>query len=183
MDLWYPPDDQPALLEWWSPLLLAAAAARREQVPWPIHPDEFELQGRVDRDARPCVWVYRHGGSGRELYLDDTGRPYKFTRTPNGRSYGRFTASDLRSAIHRAGLPAHVEPVWYDEPPVPSRFEVTALPFDDDDGGPGADRPAVHHGPASLGPPPPPPTRPRRRPRPGARRGHLTLIQGGRQAG
>src|SRR5687767_1905782 len=89
MDLWYPPDDQPPLLGGGPPVRQAAAAARHERVPWPIHADEFELQGRVDRGERPAVWVYRHHRSGEELYLDDTGRPYKFTRTPNGRSYGR----------------------------------------------------------------------------------------------
>ena len=173
MDLWYPPDDQPPLLEWWTPLLRAAATARRERVPWPIHADEFELQGRVDRGERPAVWVYRHQRAGQELYLDDTGRPYTFTRTPNGRSYGRFTSSNLRSAIHRAGLPAHVEPVWYDEPLPAPRIDAPRLPFDHDD----VDEPWSDHQVEV------PPRRPRRRRRPGARRGHLTLIQGGRQAG
>ncbi len=176
MDLWYPPDDQPPLLEWWTPLLRAAAAARHERVPWPIHADEFELQGRVDRDGRPAVWVYRHHGSGQELYLDDVGRPYKFTRTPNGRSVGRFTSTDVRSALYRAGLPGHVEPVWYDEPVRTPHVDAPRLPFDDDAAG---DEPWLDHEPDAR----PARPRPRRRPRPGARRGHLTLIQGGRQAG
>jgi hypothetical protein len=184
MDLWYPPDDQPPLLEWWTPLLLASAAARREHVPWPVHADEFTLQGRVDRGARPAIWVYQHGGSGQELYLDDTGRPYRFTKTPNGRSYGRFTTSDIRSAILRAGLPSHVEPVWYDDP-LPPRYESPRLPLDDLDAEPwpstGAHRHASAHRPEGAADEPLP--RHRRGPRPGARRGHLTLIQGGRQAG
>jgi hypothetical protein len=194
MDLWYPPDDQAPLLEWWTPLVLASAAARRARVPWLIHVDEFELQGRIDRAGRPDVWVYRHQRSGQELYLDATGQAYKFTRTPNGRSYGRFSASDLRSAIHRAGLPLHVEPMWFEEPMSPAgRYAAPPLPLDgyDDEAWPG-DEPSTHHATrhatrrgtgAPVGPPPPEPTRPRRRPRPGARRGHLTLIQGGRQAG
>ena len=184
MDLWYPPDDQPPLLEWWTPLLLASATARREHVPWPIHLDEFSLQGRVQRDGRPAIWVYRHHASGEELYLDDTGRPYKFTRTPNGRSLGRFTASDIRSAVHRAGLPRHVEPVWFDEPLAPSYgFSAPQLPFGDEPA-PDRERHVAHSTPEhrtvvdTTSPP-----RPRRRPRPGARRGHLTLIHGGRQAG
>ena len=90
---------------------------RRERVPWPIHLDDFMLMGRVDRGSRPAVWIYKHRDSRRELNLDSTGQAYKFTRTPNGRSYGRFTACDIRSAVYRAGLPAFVEPVWYDDPP------------------------------------------------------------------
>jgi hypothetical protein len=184
MELWYPPDDQAPLYEWWAPLVLAAAAGRREQVPWSIHLDEFALQGRVDRGGRPAVWVYLHRASGQELYLDDTGQAYKFTRTPNGRSLGRFTKLGIRSAIHAAGLPRHVEPVWYDEPPMPTRWSDPQPRYGD-----GADEwsatPAGHassHQPAGA------PTadlaasaRPRRRPRAGARRGHLTLIHGGRQ--
>ncbi len=172
MDLWYPPPDQPPLLEWWTPLLSASAAARREQVPWPIHADEFDLQGRVDRPGRPAIWVYRHARAGEELYLDDTGQAYQFTRTPNARSYGRFTRCNIRAAIHRAGLPSHVEPVWYDEPFPPARSVTPSVPFDDDPHEAWSDT----DGDA-------PEAKPRRRPRPGARRGHLTLIQGGRQAG
>src|SRR3546814_7445157 len=43
MDLWYPPNDQPHLLEWWRPLLLASRAARVERFPWPLHIDEVQL--------------------------------------------------------------------------------------------------------------------------------------------
>jgi hypothetical protein len=181
MDLWYPPDDQEPLLEWWSPLLVAAAAGRRERVPWPIHFEEFELQGRVDRSSRPAIWVYKHVRSLQELYLDDLGRPYKFTRTPNGRSFGRFTSCTIRVAIHLAGLPSHVEPIWYDDPLPPSPYDAPSLPFDDEPwpvtGGHVA---AQATSPGRADPPAP---RPRRKPRPGAARGHLTLIQGGRQAG
>ena len=120
MDLWYPPDDEAPLLEWWTPLLLAASAARRERIPWPIHLDDFMLMGRVDRGSRPAVWIYKHRDSRRELNLDSTGQAYKFTRTPNAASYGRFTACDIRQAIFLADLPTFVEPVWYDEPPLPS---------------------------------------------------------------
>src|SRR3546814_3293393 len=49
MDLWYPPNDQPHLLEWWRPLLLASRAARVERFPWPLHIDEVQLVGRVER--------------------------------------------------------------------------------------------------------------------------------------
>jgi hypothetical protein len=197
MDLWYPPDDEAPLLEWWLPLLLASAAARREGVPWPIHFDDFRLRGRIDRGGRPSVWVYHHKDSDQELYLDGTGQAYKFVRTPKGRSPGRFTKLGIRSAVQAAGLPRHVDPVWYDEPPSPGRYLEPTLPLgdvDDDEpwlAGGSADpvqyvsartRHAAHHRASSAGAEPSP-ARPRRRPRPGARRGHLTLIQGGRQAG
>src|SRR3546814_5112104 len=68
MDLWYPPDDQPHLLEWWRPLLLASRAARVERFPWPLHIDEVQLVGRVDRGSRGAIWVYRHSESRGEIY-------------------------------------------------------------------------------------------------------------------
>jgi hypothetical protein len=172
MDLWYPPDDESPLLEWWTPLLLAASAGRRARVPWPIHLDDFTLMGRVERGSRPDVWIYKHRDSARELHVDATGQTYKFTRTPNASSYGRFTACDIRTAVHQAGLPAHVEAVWYDEPPLQSvpPWPGTASPAEPVTEAPSPTAGATH------------PTR-RRRPRPGANRRHLTLIQGGRQAG
>lgn len=117
MELWYPPEDRPQLLEWWRPLLLAGRQSRAEQIYWPIYPDEFTLVGRVDRSSPyPAIWVYRHGESDGEIYLDGTAQAYTFTRTPSGKSYGRFNRCDLRTAIGRAGLPAVVEPVWYERP-------------------------------------------------------------------
>jgi hypothetical protein len=168
MDLWYPPDDQPPLLEWWTPLLLAGSAGRRERVPWPIHLDDFMLMGRVERGSRPDIWIYKHRDSRRELYLDARGQAYKFTRTPNAASYGRFTACDIRRAVYQADLPAFVEPVWYDEPPAPAAGWDEPVERHDTPHPPASDAHPAHR---------------RRRPRPGAARGHLTLIQGGRQAG
>ena len=117
MDLWYPPDDEAPLLEWWTPLLLAASAARRERIPWPIHLDDFMLMGRVDRGSARGVDLQAPRLPPR-ANLDSTGRAYKFTRTPNAASYGRFTACRIRQAIFLADLPTFVEPVWYDEPPL-----------------------------------------------------------------
>lgn len=173
MDLWYPPDDQPPLLEWWTPLLLAASAARREGVRWPIHLDEFDLRGRVDRSTRPAVWIYQHRTSRRDLALDAAGQPYRFTPT-KGPGAGRFTACDIRAAVHQAGLPAHVGPVWYDEPPTPRVPEWSGSLDEPEEADP--DEPGAGSVGGSA-------ARPRRRPRPGARRGHLTLVHGGRQAG
>lgn len=116
MDLWHPPTDQPHLLEWWRPLLLASRVARLDRCPWPIYIDDVMLMGRIDRASRPAIWVYKHVESRGELYLDGTGRAYKFTKTPNGRSLGRFSACDIHTAIWRAGMPSFVEPIWYEEP-------------------------------------------------------------------
>ena len=174
MDLWYPPEDEAPLLEWWTPLLLAASAGRRERVPWPIHLDDFMLMGRVDRGSRPAVWIYKHRDSRRELNLDSTGQAYKFTRTPN--AAGLRPLHGLRHP--HGGLPGRppdlrrgrlVRRAAARRPcrrgPVPTS---DAEPVDEP-------MPAAVAGRAH-------PTR-RRRPRPGARRGHLTLIQGGRAAG
>jgi hypothetical protein len=117
MDLWHPPADEPQLLEWWQPLLLASRHARTSQLLWPIHIDDFELRGRVDRGERPRVWIYAHKVSRGELYLDDRGCAYKFTKTPNGPGAGRFTDTDLRRALFAAGMHRVVEPVVYREPP------------------------------------------------------------------
>lgn len=165
MDLWYPPKDRPQLFEWWRPLTLASRAARLDRVPWPIHVDEFTLVGRVDRSSRPAIWVYKHPEARGELYLDATGQPYKFTRTPNANALGRFTECDIRTAVWQARLPTVVAPMWFDDP-APSGVEWggrdagrTALdpadPAADDDGG----------GDAAA---------------PGRRRGHLTVHDGGR---
>lgn len=150
MDPWYPPEDEPALLEWFRPLLLASAAGRAARCSWPIHFEDFMLMGRYDRASRPTVWVYKHKQSRRELYLDDGGQPYAYTPTPNAKGHGRFNRCDIRTAIWRAELPRFVEPLW----------------FDDRD----ADRsawtdPAPEEVPA---------------PAEGRRRGHLTLVHGGR---
>lgn len=156
MELWYPPDDRPQLFQWWRPLILASRAARLQRVPWPINVDELVLRGRVERRARPDIWVYRHPASGGELYLDETGQAYTFTRTPKAKSYGRFTPCDIRTAIWHARLPEVVEPIWYEEPP--------AIP--------------VWLGaPASAVEPEPKPALPAPAPR---RRGHLTVYDGGR---
>jgi len=117
MDLWYPPKDAPHLFEWWRPLTLASRAARTQRIAWLIHVDDFSLVGRVDRASRPAIWVYKHAESRGELYLDAMGQAYRFTRTPNAKSFGRFSACDIRTAVWQAGMPTVVEPVWFEEPP------------------------------------------------------------------
>ena len=134
MDLWRPPDDEPILHEWWLPLLAASRRAREERICWPLHVDEFALEGRIDRGPRPSIWVYVHGGSLDELLVDADGRAYEFVPHRSGRSPGRFKEIRLRHAIWRARIPDHVEPVWFDAPPAPLRDPVDALrlALDDD---------------------------------------------------
>jgi hypothetical protein len=127
MDLWRPPDDEPMLHEWWLPLLAASRRAREERICWPLHVDEFALEGRIDRGSRPSIWVYVHGGSLGELLVDGDGRTYEFVPHRTGRSPGRFKELCLRHAIWRARIPDHVEPVWFDEPPTPLRDPADAL--------------------------------------------------------
>ena len=160
MDLWHPPSDQPHLHEWWRPLLIASRRLRQARYPWLIHVDEMQLTGRVDRSGRPSIWVYKHAESRGEIYLDDTGQAYKFTKTPKAKSYGRFTPCDLGAAVWRAELPKFVDPVFYEEP---MRHHADHEWEDD--------APALGRPPAPR--PPAPPREPRRR-------GHLTVIDGGR---
>jgi hypothetical protein len=118
MHLWTPSRDEPELLGWWSALLMVARLARDECVPWPVHIDEFDLLGRVDRGGqRQPIWVYRHRGSGGDIYADATGQTYRYRPTPNAAAAGRFNRCELRTSIHFAGLPEVVEPVFYEEPP------------------------------------------------------------------
>lgn len=169
MDLWYPPKDRPHLLDWWRPLILASRAARLERCPWPIHVDELVLRGRVSRKGRPDIWVYSHPGSGGELYVDHTGQTYSFTRTPRGKSYGRFQPCEIRTAVWRARLPDVVAPVAAgDDLPV-AGGPAAAASGASMEAGPAAGAAARHpaggreHG--------------RQGPR---RRGHLTVYEGGR---
>lgn len=113
MDCWTPPPDQPQLLDWWRPLLAFARAARDDEAPWPVHLDEFRLLGRVDRQDRPSVWMYRHQDSRRDLLIDDHGRPQRFIVHRTGASRGRFAEIEIRPAIWQAGLPETVTPVSY----------------------------------------------------------------------
>ena len=107
--------------------------------------------GRYHRLSRPAVWVYKHKESRRELYLDDAGHAYTYTRTPNAKGEGRFNRCDIRTAIWRADLPRFVEPIWYDDPG-PSLHQWAEAAEEE------------HHD----------------APRPGRRRGHLTVLDGGR---
>lgn len=165
MELWYPPTDSPHLLEWWRPLMLASRAAREERFPWPIHLDEMVLVGRIDRSSRPAIWVYRHGEGRGELYLDGTGQAYTYTRTPNAKSHGRFTPCPIRTALWRAGWPAVVEPIWYDDP-APRRADPDLADVESPDGETDArDAPTGDDAPCA--------------PRAPRRHRHLTVYDGG----
>jgi hypothetical protein len=125
MQWWHPSPDEPEIFDWWRPLLVVSRRARAEQIPWPVHLDEFVLGGRVERGKRPAIWVYEHRANGGEILVDWHGRTYEFIRYRSGPQLGRFKEIGLRGAIWRARLPDVVEPVWYDEPP--ARREVAPL--------------------------------------------------------
>ncbi len=116
MQLWTPTRGEPELLAWWGPLLMVARSAREERVPWPIHIDQFDLLGRVDRTGgRQPVWVYRHHQSGGDIFADATGQTYRFRPTPKAAGPGRFDPCDVRAGVHLAGLPEVVQPSGDDE--------------------------------------------------------------------
>lgn len=158
MKLWQPSPDEPERFDWWRPLLAVSRRARVEKVHWPVHVDEFEFRGRVERGRRPAVWVYEHRKSGREMLADWQGRTYEFIRYRSGRQLGRFNEIDVRSAVWRARLPDFVEAISYDEPP--SR-RVVGSPAGswgvEEHAAEPAPRPAVRRGHLSLVPPPPNP--------------------------
>ena len=108
MRWWQPNAGEPELIDWWRPLLAAARRARHEGVQWPIHPDEFELVGRVVRagDARdePDVWIYRHETAVGFLSVDADGGAYRFERDDELPGGGRFDPVTLGQAVWAAGL-------------------------------------------------------------------------------
>jgi hypothetical protein len=117
MRWWEPTQGEPQLLDWWRPLLEASKHARLEEVPWPIHVDEFALGGRVERGKRdPVIWVYVHRANRGEILADSGGQTYEFIHYRTGPQLGRFKEIDVRDAIWRARLPDVVKPIWYDEP-------------------------------------------------------------------
>jgi hypothetical protein len=117
MRWWEPTAGEPELFDWWRPLLNASRRARLEEVPWPIHVDEFTLAGRVERGRQHAViWVYEHRVNEGEILADSGGTTYEFIRYRSGPQLGRFKVIDVRSAIWRARFPDVVKPIWYDEP-------------------------------------------------------------------
>jgi hypothetical protein len=117
MRSWEPTPGEPELFDWWRPLLEASKRARWEEVPWPIHVDQFTLGGHVERGKKQAViWVYVHRANQGEILADWGGQTYEFIRYRSGPQLGRFKRIDVRSAIWRARLPEVVKPIWYDEP-------------------------------------------------------------------
>jgi len=106
MQLWTPTRGEPELLAWWGPLLMVARLAREARVRWPVHIDQFDLLGRVDRSgSRRPVWVYRHHQSGGDIFADPTGQTYRYRPTPKAAGPGRFDRCDVRACVLLAGLP------------------------------------------------------------------------------
>ena len=119
MRCWQPGAGEPELFDWWRPLVAAAVRARRDEVPWPIHIDQFALMGRVDRPPRPAIWLYQHEGGG-ILPVDEDGQPYRFVPNRSGPGAGRFQEVTIRQAVWGACLPEHVEPVEFRHPAGPA---------------------------------------------------------------
>jgi hypothetical protein len=148
MTLWYPPENQPALLEWWRPLLLFLRELRYEDDRWEVELDDFELRGRIERRSGPTVYVYRHTNSGGEVYVDVIGTAQRFTPTPDGPALGRFRRWDTAgaAALHASLAMANRAPSRS-----PYSYEPYAPPYEPE---------------RYLAPPS------------GRRYGHLTLVKG-----
>lgn len=116
MRFWRPEPNAQHLLDWWSPLVKAARRALDDEVPWLIVLDEWHFEGRVQRKGRPDIWVYVHRSSRESLSVDQTGQPYRFIYNRSGSSLGRYKEIDIRSAVHRAGLPHATKAVRYEVP-------------------------------------------------------------------
>lgn len=128
MRWWTPDPDAPQLLDWWAPLVRASRLALAHEVPWLIVLDEWALEGRVERQRRPAIWVYRHRRSGGLLQVDDTGQSYKFIRHSGARSLGRFKEIEIRYAVWHAGLPHVSDGIWFERPrhgPDPPEWDET----------------------------------------------------------
>lgn len=143
MRFWTPEPDAPHLLDWWVPLVRAARRALDHEVHWLILVDEWELAGRVPRQGRPDVWVYRHRRSGGELLVDDTGQAYRFIVHSSGPSPGRFEEMEIRNAVWRAGLPRVSAGVSFDWPSLrPDTLDWQEQPSDHEEQP--ERRPALH---------------------------------------
>jgi hypothetical protein len=116
MCFWDPDPDASQLLEWWLPLVRAGRRALDAEVPWLIIVDEWDLHGRFVRRDRPDVWMYRHYLSRRDLYVDESGQPYRFIPNTSGPSRGRFKEISIRRAVWAADLPGVSEGVWFQPP-------------------------------------------------------------------
>jgi hypothetical protein len=127
MKLWQPSPDEPDRLDWWRPLLEVRRRAETERVPSPVHADEFVLRGRVDRGARPAVWIYEHRRSGQEMLADGRGRTYEFVRYRTGRQPGRFNEIGVWRAVLRARV-AHSAPSCPAEQPLVRRRHLSLVP-------------------------------------------------------
>jgi hypothetical protein len=156
--MWTPEPGATALWDWWQPLVALSRRVRQARLGWPVHLDEFELIGRIDRRRRPSIWIYRHLRSRGEIFVDDEAVTYRWIPARSGPSAGRFVPSDIHRSLFGAGLHEFVEPIWYDHP--------ARHGFDPDDDG------LVDDDDELITPAAPPPARPGRR----SRARHLRLV-------
>lgn len=123
--VWAPRPGQADLAGWWWPLHRFVRAVDRTSIRVDLHLDDFLLVGAVPRSGRPDLWTYVHVRSGGELYLDDRGRSHRFQALRHEWWRGRFTACNLRQAVHdtrAARFPA----------PEVDRSSLLLLALDDD---------------------------------------------------
>lgn len=111
MHVWQPAPAEVELLAWWRPLLLVSRRVVQQQMPWPVHFDEFQLIGRIDRPGRPAVWIYQHRVSQGCIHVDEYGQTYRYVSTPGRAASGRFEQITVQECVHLADLPEVTEPV------------------------------------------------------------------------
>jgi hypothetical protein len=100
VDFWYPDDDAPIDPNWWAPLMRFGLAAARDGLP-ALDPEEFMLMGRIVRNGRPDLWLFKHIFSRRYANLDVYGEPYRYIPPKDvlrSKSDGRYVTQDHRSA-------------------------------------------------------------------------------------
>src|SRR3954471_17014465 len=108
IELWRPARSEPPLVSWYRALARFSKTVRREQLPWLVHMEDFEVVGQVQPHGRSVgAWMYRHLETHGELFLDDGGQPY-LLRPDSRRKVGyRLMPTEARAAGWRADLPMH----------------------------------------------------------------------------
>jgi hypothetical protein len=108
-----PDRDIPHLLEWRTPLVRASRRALRDEVPWPIGLDGWDLEGRVgDRGGPPSGSIATDGVAAPCTSTTPVSRTGSSATPARGLS-GQFRATHIRLAVWHAGLPTVSDPVWF----------------------------------------------------------------------
>ena len=125
IELWRPARCEPPLVSWYRSLAKFSRTVRREQIPWLVHMEDFEVVGRIEAQGRSvAVWMYRHLETHGELFLDDDGQPYLLRPDSRRRVGFRLVPTEARTAVWRADLPTYAarsdsrppDDDWYGDP-------------------------------------------------------------------